>query len=857
MLIGGVLAGIFVGLKAWTHPFNDSPFDQRWAWLYGVVLIGIGLFCWLWRGKLLILTTLLGVVAFVILNITRAHTGIAWLVLAWLLMVSAGLGSKTLRWFVGPIKISILERLILAIAVGLGELALLTLAMGLFHVLHRELVYAVLSGLTILFLPATLRFLRQLVRLAGEVRSMWQVLDMRVSSVGLSVLGICLLGALVWAVAPSIHYDALNYHLGVPAIYVQQHAVVEVPEEFRSYWAHNAEMLYTLALALVGQPLPTLIHLTFGLLTMGLVFSLGKRLAGTRVGLIGAVLFYSLPIVTWESGTAYTDLMVTLYAFGTLYAAAVWWLEQDEAWLTVAGLMAGFGLGTKLNAVLVLFPLSLFVGSGLLLRYGLSRRCLMGLLRSAIPTALLFAPWLVRDWLWTGNPIFPFYNTIFQSPKWRHDNAFRNIGMFGMWHRIVDLVRLPWDLVAHADKFGEATVAASGSVPLSALPWLYLLEFREKRHLLILCFFVGISVMLWFSVGRYLRFLLPIFPALALLAALNIEALWLRVSEHHWRKQIAIAGLMVALSYIVATRAVHTVWGWQIPDRYPYRVALGLETPERFLSRAVPVYDSLKFLDQQDDGKHRVFSIGNEFRMYTLSRIFSVHGSRDAGLIAFLLLPGSNVARALKQQGYDFLLINQNDIKARPTMYQVSVLDELFLRQFARLEFARHNVYVYRLFPDDSGDSSVEANLLANNGLEETNAQGNLAGWFAYGTPLIDRTRTRAHSGQVALQASAQAGLFQRVLIEPGKPYSLGHWTRADRREQFARLQINWLDSSAKMVAVSIDVVPTSAAWQWHQMSARAPIGAALAQVYVSVHENGEVWFDDFQFVQGDLYSKQ
>jgi len=132
MLIGGVLAGVIVGLQAWTHPLNESPFDQRWARLYGVVLIGTGLFCWLWRGKLLILTTLLGVISFIILNITRAHTGVAWLMLAGLLVISAGLGSKTLRWFVWPIKVSTLERLILAIAVGLGELALLTLAMGSF-----------------------------------------------------------------------------------------------------------------------------------------------------------------------------------------------------------------------------------------------------------------------------------------------------------------------------------------------------------------------------------------------------------------------------------------------------------------------------------------------------------------------------------------------------------------------------------------------------------------------------------------------------------------------------------------------------------------------------------------------------
>lgn len=857
MLIGGVFAGIFVGLEAYTHPLNQSPFDQRWAQLYGVVLIGIGLFTWLWRGRLLILTTPLGVVAFVMLNITRAHTGVAWLVLAWLLMVSAGLGSKTLRWFASPIKVSTLERLILAIAVGLGELALLTLAMGLFHVLHRELGYAILSGLTILFLPATLGFSRRLVKLAGEVRSMWQDSDMRVSSVGLSVFGTCLLGALVWAVAPSIHYDALNYHLGVPAIYVQQHAVVEVPEEYRSYWAHNAEMLYTLALALVGQPLPTLIHLTFGLLTTGLVFSLGKRLAGTRVGLIAAVLFYSLPIVTWESGTAYTDLMVTLYTFGTLYAAAVWWLEQDEAWLTVAGLMAGFGLGTKLNAILVLFPVSLFIASGLLFRYGVSRRCLMGLLRFGVPTSLLVAPWLLRDWLWTGNPIFPFFNAIFQSSKSSRRNMFPRFAMWGMGHRILDLVRLPWDLVAHAGEFGEATLGGTASVPLLALPWLYLHEFREKRHLLTLCFLVGISVMLWFWVGRYLRYLLPIFPALALLAALNIEALWLRFSKHRWRKQIAIAGLVTALSYIAATRAVYTVWGWQIPDRYPYRVALGLETPERFLSRAVPVYDSLQFLDQQEDGKHRVFSIGSEFRMYTSSRIFPIHSSQEAGRIASLP-PEANLAQTLERQGYDFLLVNQNEIKARPGMYQLSVLDGTFLHHFTRLVFAKRNVYVYRLQPDGSEISSRPAkNLLTNGGFEETGDQGSLVGWFAHGGGVIDRTGDRAHSGRVAAQASRDAGFFQRVPVVPGKLYTLGHWTRADHRDQFGRLQINWLDGSLGLVDVSIDVIPTGAKWQWHQMSATAPRNAVLAQVYVSVHENSQVWFDGFQFVQGNVYTKQ
>lgn len=851
MLIGGVLAGVFAGLEAWNHLLNYSPFDHRWALLYLAVFVSIGLLCWSWRGRLLILTTVFGVVGFIVLNMTAAHTIGAWFTLPWIMMVSAGLGDKTLRSLVRSIRMSTLERLILAIAVGLGELALLTLAMGLFHVLHRELGYVILGGLTILFVPAMVRFSWELVRLPGELRRIWQESDLRVFSVGLSLLGICLLGALVWAVAPSIHYDALNYHLGVPAIYVQHHAIVEVPEEFRSYWAHNAEMLYTMALVLTGQPLPTLIHLIFGLLTVGLVFSLGKRLASTRVGLMAAVLFYSMPIVTWESGVAYIDLIVTLYTFGAVYAVIVWWLEQDDAWLTLAGLLAGFGLGTKLNAILVLLPFSLSLIFALVLRYGASRRSLDGVLRFGLPALLLVAPWLLRDWVWTGNPIFPFYNAFFQSPKWGHENTFFNFSMFGKGHGIFDLLRLPWDLSVKSSAFMEAARPGFvGGLPLMALPWLYLWHSTALRRLLamMLALVLGVIV-LWFWIGQYLRYLLPLFPLLAVLAALNIEELWLRLLRYGWWRQVVPFALVITLLYVGATRVVDTIASWQIPERYPYRVAFGLETPGAFLSRAMPVYDALQFLNNQGEGKHKVLSIGNEFRMYTTAQISSVHGSREAGLFAASLPPGANLAQALDRQGYHFLLINQNEIRARPGMYQLAALDESFLQQFTRLEFARRNVYVHRVLHHGSESSSVKVeNLLSNTGFEQADTHGNLNGWFAYGSGRIDQTGALSHSGKVAVQASGEAGFFQRVAVSPGRLYTLGHWIRADQPGQFARLQVNWLDGSLKIVDVSIDVVPTSAAWQWHQMSVTAPSSASLAQVYVSVHGDSKVWFDDLNF---------
>jgi hypothetical protein len=94
-------------------------------------------------------------------------------------------------------------------------------------------------------------------------------------------------------------------------------------------------------------------------------------------------------------------------------------------------------------------------------------------------------------------------------------------------------------------------------------------------------------------------------------------------------------------------------------------------------------------------------------------------------------------------------------------------------------------------------------------------------------------------------------GLTQAVAIQAGGVYTLGHWTRADTEGQAARLQINWLNGAGEMVGVSLEVVPVTPQWRWSTLSATAPAAAVTAHVYVSVHEDSEVWFDDVCLVEG------
>ena len=156
------------------------------------------------------------------------------------------------------------------------------------------------------------------------------------------------------------------------------------------------------------------------------------------------------------------------------------------------------------------------------------------------------------------------------------------------------------------------------------------------------------------------------------------------------------------------------------------------------------------------------------------------------------------------------------------------------------------------------GQKHVERNRLTNPSFELKNAAGVPADWDVYDRPpRVVEDATRAHTGQVSILADSSGGLVTLVPVQGDKVYSLGHWARADLPKQEGRVQINWLDANLKIIDVTISVFRATTKWTWHQVSASAPSKASFAQIYVSVHENSEIFFDDYVFVQGQLQAPQ
>ena len=78
--------------------------------------------------------------------------------------------------------------------------------------------------------------------------------------------------------------------------------------------------------------------------------------------------------------------------------------------------MAGFACGVKYTAVpiaVVLFLLILFFPRRFFKSDVRAATILTGSATFAIATALAFSPWLLRNWRWTGNPVFPEAMNVF------------------------------------------------------------------------------------------------------------------------------------------------------------------------------------------------------------------------------------------------------------------------------------------------------------------------------------------------------------------------------------------------------------------------------------------------------------
>jgi hypothetical protein len=226
-------------------------------------------------------------------------------------------------------------------------------------------------------------------------------------------LGLALVGAiappgLLWQDEPAA-YDVTEYHLQVPREWYEAGRITGLKHNAFSYMPMNAEMHDLLAMHLRGGPwagmyLAQFIHVVTMALAVLAVAGVARALSDRPwAGPLAGVAMAATPWVTSLAPIAYNEAALMLFA-----ALAVGWamLARDWRGWAVAGAMAGFACGVKLTAG------PMVVGAVAVAAVAANVRSQTSHAKSGIAVfigvaAAVFAPWLIRNAIWTGNPVFP------------------------------------------------------------------------------------------------------------------------------------------------------------------------------------------------------------------------------------------------------------------------------------------------------------------------------------------------------------------------------------------------------------------------------------------------------------------
>ncbi len=439
-----------------------------------------------------------------------------------------------------------------ALAVGLWVVAVAVLCLGVFSMTAVPWAFC---GLLCWLLPQPRQFFRRASAPAEK-------LDGWAKAMVACVVVAAVLN-LAGTLAPPFEYDELEYHLGALADYRRIGHIAFLPHNFYSNMPQLTEMLYLLA---GSAEAAKLLHWTFGLLTAATVFVIAGKLWSRRAGATAAAIFYCLPFVQDLSQTARVDLATTFFgtlAFGGLLA---WWRENDRRWVWLAALAGGAAVATKWPAVaVVVLPAMLFLAMetrSLRLPVALGLLSLVGV-----------APWLLKNWLLTGNPVYPLLSNMMPSLHWSAAQA----AIFAEKHYpsfdlagLADFGRLAWEYSAREPRAVPLLLMLA---PLVLLRRNVDASVRRAGWLLVAGY-----VAWWALTFRPWRFLFPVFPLAALVGA------------YACRDWMVRAAVSVVLGVALVTLAMNTMVDSERPERVPAQTsflqhALGQTSRDEFVAR--------------------------------------------------------------------------------------------------------------------------------------------------------------------------------------------------------------------------------------------------------------------------------
>ena len=375
--------------------------------------------------------------------------------------------------------------------------------------INNSLTYAVLLGLPVFIFHADFK---QCVK-----KSFQQISEKQEAfNLGRSFLSALCLFYVSLAAYPEMGYDALAVHLFIPE-YVSSKMFWNFEPNLYvfAFMPLLADWMYTIVFVMGGEEASRLLNVFF-LFVVCINLRIIVKICGgdARVADIGMILFLLTPLTLHETQSMFVENIFASYITVTAIIVALYLKKNLD--FNTASLSLGFTIGFSLAIKAVSLVIAPIFGVALLLQAKSIYRewVWSSICKSFIILLLMGMIPYIRGYLMTGNPVFPFYNLVFESPFYppvNFDNPLYKSGL--TW-------RLLYDITFNSSDYLEARNGIVGLQWLAIFPASVLLLIASKNKTGLLFTFFGVGILcVVFQFQSYLRY---VYPSFAIMTATTV-----------------------------------------------------------------------------------------------------------------------------------------------------------------------------------------------------------------------------------------------------------------------------------------------------------------------------------------------
>ena len=519
---------------------------------------------------------------------------------------------------------------------------------------------------------------------------------------------------IVTSTTPPISRDAIIHHLAIPKLYLQHGSIYEIPDIEFSYYPQLIDLLYSIPLWLGHDILAKYIHFFFALLTAILIYVYLKKEVSRTWALFGSLFFLSIPVIIKLSVNVYIDLGLIFFSTASLLSIITWLKTEKIKWFWISGIACGLTLSSKYTGLITLLILALVIpfyyikGRQITAYKQIKALSFSGLF--ILVALIIFSPWLIKNTLWTGNPVYPLYDKYFsETPRQTglvkdKEKIVRNIGHLqtrkilyqeAWWETWSIPIRVFFQGQDDNPQYFDGKLNPF----LLLLPFLLLIRKKNNKRLfdnqIMIVFSALFIIIVFFKTDMRVRYIAPALPALVILSTKGLYNLHLFLTKRYSRR---IADNL-AILFSVLSLIPNYYYAYSLYHRIdPMSYLSSQLTREQYLDKHLPDYATISYINKNIPEDSKILAVHLRYRSYYFKRqvVFSNSIFKSA------ILHSENafeIHNLLKTQNFTYLLIRMDLfmdwLKYQPISTKKKVM--LFFNNYTKQQYNKNTYTLFKL----------------------------------------------------------------------------------------------------------------------------------------------------------------